>query len=165
MKRVYFTLFVLSVLVFNSCCKSWFSQTTKHTEKCQCEEFENYIKTWKTDKETGVLYVDRKHEDRDSYIEFENIFLKRLDCLKGKKVGYARKLFQGKSDEIHIIIPKSKECLDCYVKRGDCEYVISGKVYCYNIEIQISDDDEKVITATSENLEVTGHHYVWLFIK
>lgn len=167
MKQIYFISFVLSILVFSACCTNWFTQSTKNTEKCKCKEFENYIKSWKVDKETGILYIDRKQEDKESYFEIEKLFLDRLDCLKGKKIAYARKLFQGQLDKTRIIVPKSRECLNCYINRGDCNQMINGKVYCYHLEIFLGDKyDDEIITTTSESLDaVTRQHYVWLYIK
>jgi hypothetical protein len=114
MKRINLILFVAVVLVFSSCCKIW---SNKRVKKCNCKEFENYIKTWKTDKETGVFYLDISVDDKESILEVYEKFIRRLDCLKGKTVGEVRKLFKGKPNETEIKIPASRECASCFINR------------------------------------------------
>ncbi|MFK7950695.1 MAG: hypothetical protein AB8G11_24125 [Saprospiraceae bacterium] len=148
-------LFVFIVLVVSSCCKIW---SNKNTKKCNCKEFESYIKTWKTDKETGIFYLDISIDDKESMPEVYERFIGKLDCLKGKTVGEVRKLFKGKPNETEIKIPASRECAACFMDKEDCKYAFQGKIVCGYFRIMgLKKDDTRIIKNVSESLTPNGH--------
>jgi hypothetical protein len=150
-------IFSLLALVVSSCCSTSFLILNK--EKCDCKEFEQYIRSWKIDEQRNTLYIDRKDEDLESWKYLEEHFLFRLHCLKGKTFGYAKKLFRLKPSETNIKIPTSQKCLDCYLNRNDCRNDTFARNSCKPkcLDIAFGRENEAIIREVGSDLQLIGY--------